>query len=360
MRKFYVLLVFLSVASVAMPSFAQSDDVQGTLNDIVRDYVENDSAIVVQVTTPDNTWVATGGLARPDQPTTPTDRFRIASMSKTYVAALTLLLVEEGYFELDDLASEWLPDEIVENIANADEVTLRHLLSMRSGIPDYLGTDAFWETVEDDPTYTWTVENSLAYAYNEPALFAPDEAFDYSNSNYLLMQLVLEAATEEPLHVLMREYILDPLGLDNTYTQISETLPGGFVDSYTDIYGDGNVINASLVNDGAGLADGGLISTVEDVTTFYQALLYDETLLSEASFDELLSFSDDDEAGGYSLGLILWETEYGDAIGHSGGVLGFASIGIYLEEADVIIVVLAANEALDLESILEDIIEVLE
>jgi D-alanyl-D-alanine carboxypeptidase len=339
---FRVLLI-LCITFFSLGSASAQDSTQADLEEALLDFSgESTAALAVQVTTPEDTWVATTGLADDERPTVPDDRFRIGSMSKTFVAVVVLQLVEEGVFDLDDAASEWLPAEVVERIANADTVTIRQLLSMRSGIDDYLGAE-FFDAILDDPTYEWTLLEAIAYAYDLPALFAPDEAFYYSNTNYLLLELVIEEATGEPLYVLTRERIIDPLNLTNTYTQIAETLPGEFVWSYEDVDQDGTEEEVSGVNDGAGLADGGIISTVGDLTTFYQALLLDETLLSEESMSELLDFQATGEFGDYSLGLAQYESDWGPAIGHSGAVVGFLSNGFYLPDEGAIIIVLSAD-----------------
>ncbi|HRF98270.1 MAG TPA: serine hydrolase domain-containing protein, partial [Aggregatilineales bacterium] len=166
-----LLPFLLLMMTLIIPLSAQQQD----LDDLLAEYADSQGpAVVVQVTTPDGTWTATSGLADGSRPTAPDDRFRIASMSKTYVSVVALMLVEDGVFALDDLASDWLPADVVENIANADVVTIRQLLAMRSGIDDYLGTDGFWAALESDPTYEWTPEEALTYAYGLPALFAPD------------------------------------------------------------------------------------------------------------------------------------------------------------------------------------------
>lgn len=343
-------LLFSGLVIGLMP--LQAQDPQQALDEVVSQFADSDSpAVVVQVNTPQGSWTATGGTADGDRPTAPDDRFRIGSMSKTFVAVTALLLADEGVFSLDDAASRWLPDDIIANIANAGTVTIRQLLGMRSGIPDYLETDEFWEAVEDDPGFAWTPEEALSYAYDLPVMFAPGEDFYYSNSNYLLAELVLENATGQSLHTLMRDRILDPLGLDDTYTQISELLLGGFVDGYEDFDGDGVDEMVSDINDGAGLADGGLVSTVADLNTFYTALLDDQTLLSEAGMADLLTFLEDDDGGSYSLGLNAWPTPWGTGWGHSGGVLGFLSIGVYLPELDASVFVLSASYDIEPEEL---------
>lgn len=113
-----------------------------------------------------------------------------------------------------------LPDEITSQIANADQATIRELLTMTSGIPEYLNED-FYNTVAEDPNHDWTAAEALTFAYGLPASFAPSDGFEYCNSNYVLLQLIVEAATE-PMHEVMREQIFVPLGLTNTYVQARE------------------------------------------------------------------------------------------------------------------------------------------
>lgn len=331
--------------------FARAQDVQAELEAALTDLAADDgAAVVVQVSTPQGAFAAAAGLADESRPAQTADRFRIGSMSKTFVAALALMLAEDGLFALDDPARQWLPQEVTDRIANADRVTLQQLLAMRSGIDDYLDTEAFWETVSSDPAHRWTAAEALTYAYDLDPLFAPGEDYAYSNTNYLLMQLVIEKASGRPLHQLLRERILDPLNLRDTYTQMDESLPGGFVEGYEDFDGDGEAEAVNAINDGAGLADGGLVSTAADLTAFYRALLLDQTLLSAASQQELLDFQPA-EGEGYSLGLGEWETDYGPAHGHSGAVLGFVSNGFYLPDQQTIVIVLAADADFDIDTL---------
>jgi D-alanyl-D-alanine carboxypeptidase len=341
-----VLLVVLLGVGTAL-----ADDRQNLLDEIVSQYAQADDPLVVYVSTPQGTWSAASGVARENEPTTVNDRFRIGSMSKTFVAVVTLMLVEEGVFGLDDAASAWLPEDILQNIANTQSVTIRQLLTMRSGIDDYLGTEDFWAAVEADPQREWTAQDALAYSYNRPALFAPGAEFAYSNSNYLLLQIILEEASSMGLHSLIRERILEPLNMADTYTQVSEFLPGGFVDAYGDLYDDTLLVNFSEINDGAGLGDGGLVSNVNDLHTFYQALLQRQTLLSPAMMEELLSFETVDDFFGYSLGLNEWNTPSGVAWGHAGGVLGFLGISVYLPEADMIVIILSGGDSIAVEDL---------
>ncbi len=343
-----ILLALLIIFTLMTPLSAQADDTQIILDDILSEFSgDSDAAVAVQITVEGESWSAASGLADGSRAATPDDRFRIASMSKTFVATTALLLQEQGVIDLDAPVAQWLSEDILANLANVNDVTLRQLLSMRSGVPDYLETDEFWAAVEDDPTHPWTAAEALTYAYGLDALFAPDEEFYYANSNYLLAQLILENASGRPLHELIRQNILDPVGMSNTYTQISEDMAGGFVFGYEDFDGDGEAEEVSGMNDGAGLGDGGLISTVRDMTTFYRALVDEQTILSAESLEMLLDFQDDGEGDGYSLGFSAWERDGVTAWGHSGAVVGFQSIGLYLPDEEITVIVFTASADLD-------------
>jgi D-alanyl-D-alanine carboxypeptidase len=337
------LVVGLLLVSLSVQADGYSAALQALLDAAVD---ENGPAVALQVTSPVDMWGST--------PASPEDRFRIGSMSKTFVAVVALQLASEGVFSLDDPARNWLSPALVANIANAEQVTLRQLLSMRSGIDDYLSTEGFWEVVDTQPDHTWTAAEALKFAYGVPPLFPPDRLYHYSNTNYLLLQLVLESATGQPLHTLVRDRILDPLGMENTFSQVVEDSPAFYLHGYEDFDGDGVLEDVTAIDDGMGLADGALISTTNDLTIFYQALLQEQTLLDEDMMQELLNFGAEEDDWRYSLGLASWDTEWGTAIGHDGSVLGFVSIGAYFPESETIVITLCASADCDMWSLAEE------
>jgi D-alanyl-D-alanine carboxypeptidase len=273
-------------------------------------------------------------------------RFRIASTSKTFVAVVLLQLVEEGVLALDDGAAQWLPAEVVERLANAEQVTIRQLLQMRSGVPEYLDKP-FLEAVEQEPfrAALYTPAEVLAFAYDQPALFAPGAEFRYTNSNYILLQMVIEAVTGQPLHEVVRARILEPVGMSNTYTQWHEELPGGFVHGYSGYKQDGSVVDVTAYNDGGGLGDGALISTSGDLVRFYRALFREKTLLSDSSLADMLDFQETGQPDSrYGLGVMELGTPWGKFYGHTGGVYGYGSLAFYHPARDVIVVSLVATD----------------
>lgn len=357
----HLLAVVCLLCVVIAPAAAQdAPDLTAVLEDYARSNLSEGStaAIAVLVSTPLGDSSAATGLRDGVTPAQAGDRFRIASMSKTFVAVTALRMAEAGLLSLDDRAADYLPETVVSRIANLsgpDGATLRHLLGMQSGIDDYLETDGFWEVVDTTPDYRWTAAEALTYAYGLTPLFVPGTEVSYSNTNYLLAEVALSAAGGAPLPQLVRRYVLDPLGLADTYTQAFETLPdrpaSTFVRGYEDWDEDGFPEDVSAINDGFGLGDGALISTTADIAAFYRALLLDRTLLGDKALTEMLTFSADGYSS-YGLGLEQWSfEEYGTAYGHSGAVLGFTSIGVALPESGAVIVVLCATEECDPETI---------
>jgi D-alanyl-D-alanine carboxypeptidase len=315
----------------------------------------DEPALLVRVTTPDGIWAAAAGEAAPGVPAAPEDCVRIASVSKLFVAVSALLMAEDGLFALDDPATRWLPREIIDNIPNAGRVTLRQLLQMRSGIDDYLGTDAFWEAISEDPTRIWTAAEALTYGYGLPALFPPGTAFSYSNSNYLLMQLAMERAAGMPLHQIVRERLLTPLALTSTSTQVFEPSQCRIVRGYEDFDGDGRLDDVTDVNDGAGLGDGALISNTSDLTTFYRAVFLEQRVLSEDSLAQLLDFQPTGDGGRYSLALEEWQDADGEpSWGHSGAVTGYLSYVWVIPERETIAVILSSLVPLESEDDAEE------
>jgi len=352
-NRWKVLSVFVFVMAFAVQ--AQSDLSDRISEFLARIAPENSPAIVVSIAYDDGQSVVSVAHGRVDitQETLalPTDRFRIASISKTFLATALLLLEEDGVLSLEDGLGDWLDESVYGRLPNADEVTLYDLVTMRSGIPDYLD-DVFFGAILASPSRVWTAEEVLAYAYDTAPEFAPDEDFEYSNTNYILLQLVVESATGKTLAEVFRERIFTPLNMNETYTQISETLPNGFVHGYEDLMGLGVEEDVTDVNDGAGLGDGALVSTTEDLVRFFKALLIDKTVLSSESLEAMLTPTDDENQ--YGIGIEIREGENtGTVYGHTGSVVGFSSAVFYAPQLETIVVILYGYQGLEEEHIEE-------
>lgn len=206
-------------------------------------------------------------------------------------------------------------------------------------------TEGFNEAIEKhDPSHVWTATEAIQYAYDLEPEAEPGEKHYYSNTNYILLELIVEQVTGNTLAQELRDRIHEPLELKDTFTEMRERIPGGFVHGYEDWDGDGKRDDVTRKNGGNGLGDGGLISTASDVARFVQALFGNEELLEPETLEEMLTFVDDGEGSQYGLGVSSWESDWGEALGHGGRSGGFLSTVWYVPDEDVTVVVLT-NDA---------------
>lgn len=281
-----------------------------------------------------------------------TDRFRIYSITKTFTATVVLQLVDEGVVSLDDTVTDWLDDPAVASIPNVDRVTLRQLLTHTSGIYDFCDdTDSpFWDDAflgpDADWAQVWTIPELLAYAAGSAhaPYFAPGEGVAYSNTGYLLLGLIVEAATGHPFSDELRGRILEPLGLRDTSLGEGADLPAGTVDGYQLL--DGELVDVSAINLSWVWTAGGIVSTTADLARFERAV-FDGELVSPESRKTMFVFSEDTQFRfQFGMGVIRSQTPNGSLVGMDGGSAGGSSTMQRLEGDDLTVVVLI-NQAPD-------------
>jgi D-alanyl-D-alanine carboxypeptidase len=318
--------------------------------------------IAVLVRDKNGIWVGNGGLADIQQniPMLPCHISKTASLTKIYIATLTLKLVEEGKLQLDEKITKWLPEDITANIQNAETATLRSLLNHTSGIYDFSNNNNFYLALLNHPNKKWKPEEILKFSYNQEAVFQPGTSSGYSNTNTILVTMIIEAATGLSHAALLREKILNPLGLTDSYYYWQEELPAkGVAQGYFDLYNNNTLVNVSSYNTGTGNGLNGLYSTVYDLQKFIDALLRDKILLSESSINTMLTFDDLIENRKY-LGLGLFkdyidgnfkEHEFG--YGHRGRDLGYSADMFYFPNQDVTVTLLV-NYGTNAKSNLQD------
>jgi CubicO group peptidase (beta-lactamase class C family) len=279
------------------------------------------------------------------------DRFPIYSIAKTFTATVALQLVDEGVFTLDDTVAEWLDDPVVERIPHIEEMKLRQLLNHTSGVYDYADADSpFWQDAfygpAADPTRAWAPEELLAYAdgAEHAPYFPPGADYHYANTDYVLVGLMIEAATGNRLADELRSRILDPLALTDTSLVDDESANPDHVDGYHLI--DGQLTNVSAINLSWAWAAGGMVSTTTDLARFARAVFSGE-LLSAESFAAMFTVVPGAAPGLESgLGIYTSETANGTLVGSDGSGAGYNSAMMRLPEADVTVILLI-NKAPD-------------
>jgi D-alanyl-D-alanine carboxypeptidase len=296
-------------------------------------------------------WVGVYGRAdlAADQPMEPPSRLRVASLTKPYVAVTALQLVQEGWLALDQSVAHWLPGLV----PGGERITVRHLLSHTSGLPEYMN-NGFVGRVRREPERVYTPQQLVAEALTRPRQFAPGASgrWGYSNTNYILLGLIIERVTGNSLEFELEQRILGPLGLSNTAMAPSRATGEGLARGYARGQ-DYTELNMSFA-----WAAGGLTSTAEDTLRFGQALFGGELLRPEylALMRTYLDAGRDD----YGLGLMRTTfPALGSAEGHTGGLAGYRSVLWHLPEHGITIVVLVNRYEADPQRIAEAVARLL-
>jgi D-alanyl-D-alanine carboxypeptidase len=281
------------------------------------------------------------------QPIDPGHRFRIGSVTKTFVAVLIMQLVADGLVELDATVSEYLPE-----MPFADEVTVRQLLAHRSGIPDFGAQTGYAQLLLLEPGRRWTAEEVVSLVADLPLRFEPGSSMSYSNTNYSIAGLIAEEVTGEPLADLIRSRISQPGGLAATYLEELEPAPQMAVSGHFDINFDGEPDNVrgvpytALVTSGA--AAGGMSAPAGDLLEFGNALFGGE-LLDPDSLAEMTAGTD----GSYRLGIIRTTRSGRTVLGHDGALPGFSAAFGHLPEAGVTVVAMANQTGANVHALVE-------
>lgn len=267
---------------------------------------------------------------------------KIASVTKLMFATAVLKLSEEGVLSLNDPVSKYIPSEKLRKLSNGDQpITIRNLLNHTSGFYDIIEDQNFYLHILNDPERHWTSDELLEFAYNKPAAFgfSPADTVGYSNTNYLLLSMIVESATGIPHANTLRTKIFETVGMNDTYYYWHDPYPSsGVAQGYFDLYNNGNLQNLSLWNTGSGNGYGGVYSTVWDMYLFMDALFVSKTLLSQASLNEMLVFHPDVESrkligtGCFKDFIDLGDTLTDYAWGHRGRDLAYSADLYYFPE----------------------------
>jgi D-alanyl-D-alanine carboxypeptidase len=263
-----------------------------------------------------------------------------ASTTKTFIGTLTLLLAEEGKLGLDDKIEKWLPEKVVNEVKNVKQSTVRMLLNHTSGIADIIDDQGFYLAVLNNPSRNWTSEELIKYVYGDDPIFPVNTDVEYSNTNYLLLAMILDNVTGKNHSFALREKILDPLKLENSYYFWHDPLPSNTAQGYFDFYNNGNIVNITNYNTGSGNGYGGLYTTVFDLQIFIEALVRDKKILREESLNQMLTFTktDDDYNRANGLGIFKDFLERAPdqfGYGHRGRDLGYTADMYWFPNQDI-------------------------
>jgi D-alanyl-D-alanine carboxypeptidase len=259
-------------------------------------------------------------------------QFAIASVGKAMTAVAILQLVEKSHLNLNTPVTELLNIDVTNGLGGLKNMKLHHLLTMTSGLPDYYD-DSYLDDASMDQKQIQTPEVAITYAFSHKRLFPPGEDFHYSNTNYLLLQMILERASGVSMSTYFKRHIFKSTKMRDSFVFGCKVLPSSFVSGRE---GDESVRD---YYQGQGFGDGGVVSTAPDVVRFYKALFLDKKLLHQ---DTLRVFLRDTLSHQYGMGI---ETEP-PIYGHSGGDLGFSSdVKINMDTSTIAVLLIAKGDA---------------
>jgi D-alanyl-D-alanine carboxypeptidase len=320
---------------------------------------------VAVVRTPAGSYTLTHGtttLGAESRPS-PTDYFRIGSVTKTMVGAVVLQLAQEGRLGVEDPIDRYVP-----GVPNGANITVSDLLDMRSGLHNYLDTVGFDTGFNKDPTRVWAPQELLALAYAEPPSFPPGAAFEYSNTNTILLGLLAEKLDSKPLAQDLSARLFGPLGMAHTSLPDATTtaLPDRSSRGYQ--YGRLQVADVTLPPDQEAAAEagtlkpndvtaqspswawaaGGVVSTAEDMTTWIQALVGGKVLgaaMQQRWVDSVKVQDPADPRAYYGWGIT--QLRFGDIrlTYHEGQLPGFNTEAV-MDAANRVSIVIWTNRAL--------------
>jgi D-alanyl-D-alanine carboxypeptidase len=267
--------------------------------------------------------------------------FRVASITKLFVATVVLQLVQEGRIGLDDALARH-----VTGYPGADGITVRQLLSHTSGVPDYGLADGFGRQLLADRERRWRTDEVLALVAGARPDFPPGTDHRYSNTGYVLLGQVIDAVTGSTWAAEIRRRIIEPLHLRHTFIAGAEPVPGGVLPGYFDADNDGDQENVETGGPWPSLETtegpaGAIISTAPDLAAFADALFHGRLLGPESLRRMVADGPHHPRNSNYGLGVEISRPDYRTVMwGHGGALPGFRSGLWYAPQHDVTVVVL--------------------
>lgn len=249
------------------------------------------------------------------------DRFRVGSVSKSFTAVVLLQLVDEGKLDLDTSVNSYLPGLLPD-----DRITVRHLLSHRSGLYDYTN-DMFEQTVpgfEAVRNKVFSYQDLVNLSLAKPVTNAPGAAYSYSNTNFVVGGMLIEKLTGQPVRTAYQQRIIKPLKLTGTsYVHPNTVIAGRHANGYLPPDEGGTPVDSTEQTVSWAQSAGAIISTTRDLNTFFSALLGGR-LMSAAQLAQMQQWTPVNSTQGYGLGLRRRDLSCGVSVyGHTGTVQGY-------------------------------------
>lgn len=341
MKRYSLLSLFFVFSSFLHFAHAQTDqEIQSAL-DSIRKVADFPGVVFTYIDSEGSVHAFASGMADKENDVSMTINHKLhgGSTGKTVVSAVIMQLVSEGKLSLDDKVSKYLgSNDWYSRLANAEDITIRNLLQHTSGIIRYEFKEAFLNDLATDPSRIWKPAELLTYVLDDEPPFAAGEGFTYSDTNYILLGMIIEKITNSTFYEEAEERVLKPLGI----TSFSPTNTSTISNMAQGYYAEGSEyalgFKAPFLVDGKAQNNmqfewtgGGYTYKNSDYARLLKSIYEGEVFDMEALGNDFLNYVEATEIRGqYGLGVIKYEFPgLGTFIGHSGFFPGYNSAGFY-------------------------------
>ncbi len=275
----------------------------------------------------------------------PEDKMFSGSTGKTFCAAIILQLIDEGKLAVDDLISKYFGEEEWFNrVPNLNEVSIRMLLNHTTGIPRYAFDNSLWKIMKENPDKIWTGEERLSFIFDAKAVHEAGKGWGYSDTNYIILGMLIEKLTNNDYYAELNRRILQPLKLNNTLPGNSREIQG-LITGYTS-YPDVFLLPEKVLLDVGKFAfnpqmeftGGGIACTTSDLAKwgkmYYSGQVFSDESLKMLRTDSGFETSLADNAK-YGFAAFIWNENNQISYGHTGFFPGYVTIVEYIPELDI-------------------------
>lgn len=279
-------------------------------------------------------------------PMRPNDLMLAGSVGKTFAAVVALQLVKEGKINLDDKIEKYLGKEgWFPRLPNAKDITVRQLMNHSSGLVRYEFNPNFLKDLRAAPDKIWKPEELIAYLFDTKAAFEAGKDWDYSDTNYIVLGMIIEKVSGKKYYDLVRSRILKPLKFEKTFPQDKRKLKGliqGYAGEGNDFTGKDTVLENGkfIINPQFEWTGGGMVSNSEDLARWakamYEGRAFSADLLTQMLDGVPAKLGRDAK---YGLGVIIRPTQIGLTYGHSGFFPGYMTDMMYFPESKISVAV---------------------
>ncbi|AXT55430.1 serine hydrolase [Aquimarina sp. MMG015] len=262
-------------------------------------------------------------------PLKPENVFEIGSITKQFTAVAILMLEEQGKLKIDDEITKYIPDYPT----NGKKITVHHLLNHTSGIKSYTGMPSFMKSARTDMTPTELID----VFKNEPMDFDPGEEFRYNNSGYILLGYIIEVVTKDTYENFIEKNIFQKIGMNSSYYGSTSELIKNRAYGYKQ--NEDAFLNADYLSLTLPYAAGSLMSTVDDLLKWQNAISAN-TFIKRSSLEKAINGSklNSGEEIDYGYGWSKTIIQESKGYAHSGGIFGYTTNGIFLENENVYVI----------------------